>query len=153
MRVCVITFKYCWRDEKGAWMSDGGFPLQMAGIRSLFDGMTMIMPEGSARGGGIIVSALVCLIALGLAAPLPLRAQYTESKDPQPRLVAQGPEDALVNRSGEPREQIADMKTYIVGGQVLAAEETRIGDLQQQVDGLDDLAARGQVAAVDVPGP
>jgi glycosyltransferase involved in cell wall biosynthesis len=53
MRVCVITFKYCWRDETGAWMSDGGFPLQMAGIRSLFDGMTMIMPEGTARGGGM----------------------------------------------------------------------------------------------------
>jgi glycosyltransferase involved in cell wall biosynthesis len=53
MRVCVITFKYCWRDGNGTWLSDGGFPLQMAGMRSLFDEMTLIIPEGSQRQGGI----------------------------------------------------------------------------------------------------
>ena len=32
MRVCVVSFKECWQDGTGAWLSYGGFPAQMAAI-------------------------------------------------------------------------------------------------------------------------
>ena len=53
MNVCAISFKPCWQDETGRWFSDGGFPLQMSGIRSLFDGMTLIITGSRPAGGGI----------------------------------------------------------------------------------------------------
>lgn len=52
MRVCAISFKECWQED-GRWWSSGGFPLQMAGIGSLFDEMTLIITESEPMGGGI----------------------------------------------------------------------------------------------------
>jgi glycosyltransferase involved in cell wall biosynthesis len=57
MRVCAISFKECWRDDAGVWVSDGGFPLQMAGMASLFAGMTLLIVEGKQRPGGIPLPA------------------------------------------------------------------------------------------------
>jgi hypothetical protein len=53
MRLCVVSFKHCWQDETGQWMSSGGFPLQMEGVGSLFDEMTMLIVSVPPRSGGI----------------------------------------------------------------------------------------------------
>jgi glycosyltransferase involved in cell wall biosynthesis len=53
MRVCVISFKECWQDEAGHWLSYGGFPLQMSAVGSLFDEMTLLIVQGRPRDGGI----------------------------------------------------------------------------------------------------
>lgn len=53
-RVCVISGKESWRDETGRWFSNGGFPLQMRGIASLFDEMTLLITERSSPGQGAI---------------------------------------------------------------------------------------------------
>ncbi|MDZ4796653.1 MAG: glycosyltransferase [Bryobacteraceae bacterium] len=52
MKVCAISFKECWRDTSGTWLTDGGFPRQMAGIASLFDEMDLVVVEVPARAGG-----------------------------------------------------------------------------------------------------
>jgi glycosyltransferase involved in cell wall biosynthesis len=53
MRVCAISFKECWRGEDGRWMSDGGFPLQMQAIGSLFQEMTLVLVEQPGKVGGL----------------------------------------------------------------------------------------------------
>jgi glycosyltransferase involved in cell wall biosynthesis len=67
MNVCVVSFKECWRDASGAWMTDGGFPRQMSAISSLFDEMVIVTPEVPARRGGIA---------------LPVRARVTPLRCP-----------------------------------------------------------------------
>ncbi len=52
MKVCAISFKECWRNSQGVWLTDGGFPRQMAGIASLFDSMELIIVEVPERSGG-----------------------------------------------------------------------------------------------------
>jgi glycosyltransferase involved in cell wall biosynthesis len=65
VRVCAISFKECWRDPaSGAWMSDGGFPLQMAAIASLFDEMVLVTVGGAAREGGIALPPAVRVVPL-----------------------------------------------------------------------------------------
>lgn len=64
MRVCAISFKECWRDVSGRWMSDGGFPRQMTAIASLFDEMTLLTTVVPARGGGIPLPETLRLVAL-----------------------------------------------------------------------------------------
>jgi glycosyltransferase involved in cell wall biosynthesis len=65
VRVCAISFKECWRDDaSGAWMSDGGFPLQMAAIASLFDEMVLVTAGGAPRGGGIALPSSVRVVPL-----------------------------------------------------------------------------------------
>ncbi len=53
MRVCVVSYKPCWQDEAGNWLSTGGFPLQMAAIASLFDEMTLVTECGQPVSGGL----------------------------------------------------------------------------------------------------
>jgi glycosyltransferase involved in cell wall biosynthesis len=53
-RVCAISFKECWQDGTGRWCTNGGFPLQMGGIASLFDRMTLLVTFGEKPGGGSI---------------------------------------------------------------------------------------------------
>jgi len=53
MRLCAVSFKECWRDGQGTWLSTGGFPLQMSAIGSLFDSMTLIITECEPMEGGI----------------------------------------------------------------------------------------------------
>src|SRR6266508_4660546 len=53
MRVCVISFKQCWQDQAGNWVSSGGFPAQMDAIGSLFDEMTLVILKGRPMGKGM----------------------------------------------------------------------------------------------------
>jgi glycosyltransferase involved in cell wall biosynthesis len=64
MRVCAISFKECWRDASGRWMSDGGFPRQMTAIASLFDEMTLMTTVVPARSGGIPLPETLRLVPL-----------------------------------------------------------------------------------------
>ena len=66
MNVCAISFKPCWQDDSGRWVSDGGFPLQMSGIRSLFDEMTLIITGHRPAGGGIPLPADVTVVPIRL---------------------------------------------------------------------------------------
>ncbi|WP_442508737.1 glycosyltransferase family 4 protein [Novipirellula sp. SH528] len=52
-RVCVVSFKQCWQDATGQWMSYGGFPLQMTAVGTLFDQMTLMIERGKEREGGL----------------------------------------------------------------------------------------------------
>ena len=51
-RVCVVSSKQCWQDASGAWLSSGGFPLQMSAIASLFDHMTLFVMRRDEPGEG-----------------------------------------------------------------------------------------------------
>jgi hypothetical protein len=64
MKVCVISNKECWQDESGAWLSSGGFPLQMEGIGSLFDAMTLVIVRRPPCGGGIPLPRSARIVAL-----------------------------------------------------------------------------------------
>ncbi len=52
MKACAVSFKECWQSG-GRWWSSGGFPLQMAGVASLFDSFTLAIVEGPPRAGGL----------------------------------------------------------------------------------------------------
>jgi glycosyltransferase involved in cell wall biosynthesis len=52
--VCAVSFKECWQDEYGRWYSNGGFPLQMAAIASLFDRMTLLITRRDSPGPGAL---------------------------------------------------------------------------------------------------
>ncbi len=52
MKLCAVSFKECWQAD-GRWWSSGGFPLQMAGVASLFDSLTLAIVEGAPRAGGL----------------------------------------------------------------------------------------------------
>ncbi|HEX5436204.1 MAG TPA: glycosyltransferase [Gemmatimonadaceae bacterium] len=64
MRLCVVSFKECWQDERGAWMTDGGFPAQMAAVGSLFDAMTLVIVRGPQREGGMPLPAAAAVVPL-----------------------------------------------------------------------------------------
>lgn len=64
VRLCVVSFKECWQDESGTWLSYGGFPLQMAAVASLFDKTTLVIVRGRPRTGGIPLSGVTETIAL-----------------------------------------------------------------------------------------
>ncbi|HWC66085.1 MAG TPA: glycosyltransferase [Thermoanaerobaculia bacterium] len=53
-RVCAISFKECWQDAAGRWYSNGGFPLQMTAIASLFDRMTLLVTRRDSPGPGAL---------------------------------------------------------------------------------------------------
>ncbi len=64
MRVCVVSFKECWQDEAGGWLSYGGFPVQMGAIASLFDEMTLVIVGVERRKGGILLPANAQVVPL-----------------------------------------------------------------------------------------
>lgn len=64
MRVCAVSYKQCWQDESGQWMSYGGFPFQMQAIASLFDEMTLIIESGEPREGGCPLPAHADVVSL-----------------------------------------------------------------------------------------
>ena len=72
MKVCAISFKECWRGADGDWYSDGGFPLQMAAVASLFESMDLVIVGVPPRQGGI---------------PLPELARITPMERPQAAMV------------------------------------------------------------------
>lgn len=53
MKLCVISFKACWQNSDGSWLSSGGFPLQMGAICSLFSQATLLLCKGAPGTGGI----------------------------------------------------------------------------------------------------
>ena len=53
MHLCVVSFKPCWQDASGRWMSYGGFPLQMAAIASLFDSVTLVVVRSTPQDGAL----------------------------------------------------------------------------------------------------
>jgi glycosyltransferase involved in cell wall biosynthesis len=55
VRLCVVSFKPCWQDAAGQWRSDGGFPLQMAAVASLFDAVTLVVVQVPLRAGGLLL--------------------------------------------------------------------------------------------------
>jgi glycosyltransferase involved in cell wall biosynthesis len=64
LRVCAVSFKPCWQDQSGRWMSFGGFPFQMAAIGSLFDDMTLVIVRVPPRAGGIPLPAHARVVPL-----------------------------------------------------------------------------------------
>ena len=64
MRVCVVSSKFCWQDAQGAWKTDGVFPIQMAGIGSLFDEMDLVIVRSSPRNGGLPIPSNANVIPL-----------------------------------------------------------------------------------------
>lgn len=64
MQACVVSFKECWQDGEGNWLSYGGFPLQMSALASLFDQLTLLVVRGTNRLGGIALPANVEVITL-----------------------------------------------------------------------------------------
>lgn len=64
-RLCAVSFKECWQDADGKWYSNGGFPLQIAAIGSLFDSMTILITRSDAPGeGGLALPPSARVIAL-----------------------------------------------------------------------------------------
>lgn len=51
-RICAVSFKECWQSPEGDWYSNGGFPLQMAAVASLFDAMTLLITRRDSPGEG-----------------------------------------------------------------------------------------------------
>lgn len=64
LRVCAVSFKPCWQDASGRWMSFGGFPFQMAAIGALFDDMTLVIVRVPPRDGGIPLPAHARVVPL-----------------------------------------------------------------------------------------
>lgn len=64
MKLCVVSSKECWQDESGAWLASGGFPLQMAGLGSLFEEMTVVIVRGQVRPGGVPLPAHARIVPL-----------------------------------------------------------------------------------------
>src|SRR5947209_18428593 len=64
MRVCAISLKECWQNEDGAWMSHGGFPIQMQGLGSIFDEKTMVVVRVEPRNGGLPLPAHAIVVPL-----------------------------------------------------------------------------------------
>lgn len=64
MRVCVVSFKECWQDESGRWLTDGGFPRQMQALASLFDNMTLVVVGTARRSGGLVLPAHARVVPL-----------------------------------------------------------------------------------------
>lgn len=65
LSVCAVSFKECWQDASGAWLSTGGFPFQMGAIASLFDRMTLLVTRRDEPGeGGIPLPPAVRVVVL-----------------------------------------------------------------------------------------
>lgn len=77
LRVCAVSFKPCWQDESGRWMSFGGFPFQMTGIASLFDEMTLVIVRVPPRQGGIPLPAHARIVPLRSPRGSDLRRKFS----------------------------------------------------------------------------
>lgn len=67
VKLCIISSKECWQDSTGAWMSSGGFPLQMDALTSLFDESELVIVRSTAKSGAL---------------PLPPRANVVALREP-----------------------------------------------------------------------
>ncbi len=66
MKLCVISHKECWQDTSRKWFSTGGFPLQMKAIASLFEEMSLLVPRGFPKEGGVALPEQAQVVPLPL---------------------------------------------------------------------------------------
>ena len=64
MKLCVVSFKQCWQDPDGRWLSYGGFPAQMASLRALASSMTIVIVRSTPREGGMPLPPDARVVAL-----------------------------------------------------------------------------------------
>lgn len=64
MHLCVVSFKQCWQDEQGRWLSYGGFPYQMAALADMFERTTLVVVRGKPQGEGIPLPPQATVVAL-----------------------------------------------------------------------------------------
>lgn len=64
MHLCVASHKECWETPDGRWMSTGGFPLQMDGLATIFERITLVVVAGSQRDGGMPLPERASVVAL-----------------------------------------------------------------------------------------
>ncbi|MCC7009051.1 MAG: glycosyltransferase family 4 protein [Acidobacteria bacterium] len=64
MHVCVVSFKPCWQRPDGTWVTDGGFPLQMAAITAMFDDATLVVVRTAPRAGGLPLPSRARIVGL-----------------------------------------------------------------------------------------
>jgi glycosyltransferase involved in cell wall biosynthesis len=76
-RVCVVSFKECWPDADGRWHSSGGFPVQMAGVASLFDETTLVVVGTRPQGGGMPLPAGARIVPLAAPTGTDLRRKLS----------------------------------------------------------------------------
>jgi glycosyltransferase involved in cell wall biosynthesis len=77
LRVCAVSFKVCWQDQEGRWMSSGGFPLQMRSIASLFDEMVLGITRGEPQPGALPLPERARVVPLRLPAGTDLRRKLS----------------------------------------------------------------------------
>jgi len=77
MKLCVVTMKHTWPAADGSWLTDGGFPVQMAAIGSLFDDVTMLLVNIPARERGIPLPPRAKIVPLPEPAGLDLRRKIS----------------------------------------------------------------------------
>lgn len=77
MNLCAISFKPCWRDQNGRWYAQGGFPLQMAAISSLFDQTELLVVEVPPEEGGLPLPPSARVIPLRQPAGRDLRRKLS----------------------------------------------------------------------------
>ena len=77
LRVCAVSFKVCWQDDSGRWMSSGGFPLQMSYIASLFDEMVLAVTRGEPQPGALPLPESARVVPLRLPAGTDLRRKLS----------------------------------------------------------------------------
>jgi glycosyltransferase involved in cell wall biosynthesis len=59
-----VTFKQCWQDDRGRWVSYGGFPSQMEALAGLFDRMTLVIVRGRPQGRGMPLPERATIVPL-----------------------------------------------------------------------------------------
>jgi glycosyltransferase involved in cell wall biosynthesis len=77
MKLCVVSFKECWQDPEGRWLSSGGFPLQMRGVASLFDQTTMVIVGVSPQEGGTLLPPKATVIPVRRPAGIDFRRKLS----------------------------------------------------------------------------
>ena len=53
LKLCVVSFKPCWQDSSGQWVTSGGFPHQMRAIASMFGEVVLVILRSAPGEGGM----------------------------------------------------------------------------------------------------
>lgn len=64
MRLCVVTMKHTWQDGEGRWVTDGGFPFQVAAISAPYSETTLVLVRVPPRSGGMRLPARARVVPL-----------------------------------------------------------------------------------------
>jgi glycosyltransferase involved in cell wall biosynthesis len=63
MKLCVISFKKCWREGK-TWFSQGGFPLQVSHMSTIFEHTELLITETGKKQGGIPIDPAISVLPM-----------------------------------------------------------------------------------------